>query len=164
MRPQNHKKILHGYWKFSLFLASCVAVGVITYSSYRQSCKVEVNRIIEKTEEYDRIYIQQTELSGRIDTLYQYVQLFNTNKNDVALQSAVSKRKQEIFTMMEDMSGRDVKLHQKLMSQINTFLSAKDSIRLLTIQEDLLRVDLQKCMDENKQLSRKITIGSITLH
>lgn len=164
MQSQNHAEITQGYWKFSLFLAACVALGVTTYACYLQTSKTEVGRIVDKTEEYDRIYVRQTELVGRIDTLYQYMQLFNTDKNDLALQNAVSKRKQEILSTMEDMSGRDVKLYQKLMSQVNTFLGVKDSIRQLTIQEDLLRSDLKKSMDENKQLSRKITIGSITLN
>ena len=164
MKAKNHKKIQQGYWRFSLFLAFCVAIGVANYYCYLQTNKVEVNRIVEKTEEYDKIYVQQTELVSRIDSLYQYMLLFNTNKNDAMLQNVVSKHKQEIVESMEDMNGRDVKMYQKLMSQVNSFLSAKDSIRILKTEEDLIRIDLKKCMEENKQASRKLTIGSITIN
>ncbi len=164
MRAQNHKEINKGYWKFSVFLAACVAIGVTTYCCYLQTSKIEVSRIVEKTIEYDKIYVQQTELVSRIDSLYQYMQLFNTNKNDAMLQNVVSKRKQEILASIESMNGRDVKMYQKLMSQVNSFLNAKDSIRILGTEEDLIRNDLKKCMEENKQASRKLTIGSITLN
>lgn len=164
MKAQNNKEITKGYLKFSLFLAFCVAIGVANYYCYLQTNQVEVNRIVEKTEEYDKIYVQQVELVSRIDSLYQYMLLFNTNKNDAMLQNVVSKRKQEILASMEDMNGRDVKMYQKLMSQVNTFLSTKDSIRILKTEEDLIRIDLKKCMEENKQASRKLTIGSITLN
>ncbi len=164
MKAKNHQEITKGYLNFSLFLAFCVAIGVTAYYCYLQTNQVEVNRIVEKTEEYDKIYVQQVELVSRIDSLYQYMLLFNTNKNDAMLQNVVSKRKQEILASMEDMNGRDIKMYQKLMSQVNTFLSTKDSIRVLKTEEDLIRIDLKKCMEENKQASRKLTIGSITLN
>ncbi|MDH6309480.1 hypothetical protein M2451_003838 [Dysgonomonas sp. PFB1-18] len=163
MRPQNHKEILRGYWKFSGYLAACVLVGVLTYFFYTKTSVVEVQRIVEKTEEYDKIYVQQIDLAGRIDTLYQYTSMFNTNKNDVLLQNSVSRRKQEIISSMESMNGRDIRLYQKLMSQVNSFLSIKDSIRTAKIDEELVRSDLMKCVEDNKQTTRKVTLGGITV-
>lgn len=163
MRAQNHSEILRGYWKFSGYLAACVLVGVLTYFFYTRTSVVEVQRIVEKTEEYDKIYVQQIDLAGRIDTLYQYTSMFNTNKNDVLLQNSVSRRKQEIISSMESMSGRDIRLYQKLMSQVNSFLSIKDSIRTAKIDEELVRSDLMKCVEDNKQTTRKVTLGGITV-
>ena len=163
MRAQNHKEINKSYRKFSGYLAACVLTGVLTYFFYMRTGAVEVERIVDKTEEYDKIYVRQVDLADRIDSLYRYVTLFNTGKNDVLLQNAVSRRKQEIISSMEDMSGRDVRLYQKLMSQVNTFLSIKDSIRSAKIDEDLVRSDLTKCVEDNKQAARKVTLGGITL-
>ncbi len=163
MRAQNHKEITKSYWKFSGYLAACVLVGVLTYFFYTRTSVVEVQRIVEKTEEYDKIYVQQIDLAGRIDTLYQYTSMFNTNKNDVLLQNSVSRRKQEIISSMESMSGRDIRLYQKLMSQVNSFLSIKDSIRTAKIDEELVRSDLMKCVEDNKQTTRKVTLGGITV-
>ncbi|MCL1942212.1 MAG: type VI secretion system transmembrane protein TssO [Candidatus Azobacteroides sp.] len=163
MQIQNHKEIYKGYRLFSGCLAVCVFVGVFYYFIYMRTSGVEVQRIVEKTGEYDKIYIRQVDLAGRIDTLYLYTTMFNTDKNDVPLQNSVSRRKQEIIASMEDMNGRDVKLFRLLMSRVNSFLSIKDSIRTAKIEEDLVRNDLMKCVENNKQTSRKVTLGGVTL-
>ncbi len=163
MRAQNHKEIIRAYWRFSGYLAATVLVGVLTYFFYMRTSVVEVQRIVEKTGEYDKIYVRQVELANRIDSLYQYTAMFNTNKNDVLLQNSVSRRKQEILSSMDDMDGKDIRLYQKLVSQVNTFLSLKDSIRTAKIDEELVRSDLMKCVEDNKQTTRKVTLGGITL-
>jgi hypothetical protein len=89
--------------------------------------------------------------------------MFNTNKNDIHLLRSVSSRKQEILTMMDDMSSRDIRLYQKLMSEVNVFLGVKDSIRTAKSEEDMIKTDLLKCTEENKQASRQLTIGGITV-
>lgn len=164
MRAQNNKEIYKAYWKFSGYLAACVIIGTIIYWCYIQTSKVEVQKIVDKTEEYDKIYVRQTELTSRIDTLFLYVMMLNTNKNDAMLINSISKRKQDILSSMDDLSRRDIRLYQQLVSQTNTFLNAKDSIRTLRINEDLIKNDLMKCMEDNKQTTRKIKLGGITLN
>ena len=164
MKAQNSKDITLGYLRFAGYLAACVFTGVLIYFCYIRTSNVEVDCIVEKTEEYDKIYVRQIELAGRIDSLYQYTMMFNTNLNDVHLLSLVSRRKQEILSSMDDMNNRDVRLYQKLMTEVNTFLSVKDSIRMARTEEDLVRTDLLKCTEENKQASRRLTIGGITVN
>lgn len=164
MRTLNYKEITLGYFKFAGYLAACVAVGVLIYWSYLRTTKTEVDKIVDKTMEYDRIYVQQIELASRIDSLYDYTNKFNTNLNDALLLNSISKRKQEILTSLDGMSSRDVRLYLKLMTQMNTFLSVKDSIRFARTEEDLVKSDLIKCMEDNKQTTRKLTIGGITVN
>lgn len=163
MRAKNHRAINKAYFKFSGYLIACVAVAVLIYYCTNQTEKIEVNRIVDKTEEYDKIYVRQIDLANRIDSLYYYTMMFNTNLNDVYLLDAVSRRKQEILSLTEDMSSRDVRLYQKLASEINNFLAVKDSIRLIRVEEDLLKTDLRKCVEDNKQVSRQLTIGGISI-
>lgn len=163
MHAKNHKDINKGYWKFSGYLIACVFTAVLIYFCYTWTSTVEVNRIVDKTEEYDKIYVKQTDLANRIDTLYQYTMLFNTNLNDAHLQHSVSRRKQEILSMMENMNSRDIRLYQKLMTQVNVFLSVKDSIRTATTEEGLIKTDLLKCTEDNKQAIRQLTIGGIAI-
>lgn len=163
MKAQNNREIYKAYLRFSLYLAACVSIGVLIYFCYVKTSIIEVERIVDKTEEYDKIYVRQIELASRIDSLYQYVSLFNTNLNDAHLQHSVSRRKQEILSSMDDMNSRDIRLYRRLMSQINTFLGVKDSIRLFRIEEDMVKNDLFKCVEENKQTSRKLTIGGIVI-
>lgn len=164
MHAQNNKEINRGYWKFSGFLIACVFTATLIFFCYNQTSNIEVSRIVDKTDEYDKIYVKQIDLVTRIDSLYYYTTMFNTNLNDAYLLNSVSRRKQEIFSMMEDMNSRDIRLYQKLMSEVNIFLSVKDSIRQTRIEEDLVKTDLLKCADENKQASRQLTIGGITVN
>lgn len=163
MRAQNHTEITKGYLKFSGYLIACVFTGVLIYFSYIHTSYIEVNRIVDKTEEYDKIYVKQIDLANRIDSLYRYTMMFNTNKNDIHLLRSVSSRKQEILTVMDDMSSRDIRLYQKLMSEVNVFLGVKDSIRTAKSEEGMIKTDLLKCTEENKQASRQLTIGGITV-
>lgn len=164
MKAKNHKEITHAYWKFSLYLAACILVGVLVYFCYIQTSNIEVERIVRKTEEYDKIYVRQVEIANSIDSLHYYTTLFNTNLNDAYLLNSVSRRKQDIFSMMEGMDGRDTRLYKKLMDEVNDFLSVKDSIRNTKVEEDLARTDLLKCAEENRQTSRKLTMGGIALN
>lgn len=163
MRAQNYKEITHAYWKFSGYLIATVFVGVFIYFCYIRTSGVEVTRIVEKTGEYDEIYVQQIDLGNRIDSLLYYSTLFNTNKNDAQLSNLVSRRKQEIVSMMDNMNGRDIRLYQKLMSEVNVFLGVKDSIRSAKLEEGMIKADLLRCAGENKQTSRQLTIGGITV-
>lgn len=164
MRAKNHKELIRAYWQFAGYLVACVAFGVLIYWSYLQTSRTEVERIVNKTIEYDRIYVQQIELAVRIDSLYDYTTKFNTNLNDALLQNSVSRRKQEILNSLENMNNADVRLHKRLISQLNTFLAVKDSVRTARIEEDMIKADLLKCMEDNKQTTRRLTIGGITLN
>lgn len=161
VKPQNNKDIWKAYRVFSLYLAGSVSIAVLIYSFYINTSIVEVDRILAKTEESDKIVVQQIELTQKIDSLYAYTAMFNTNLNDGLLLNAVSKRKQDVLTDIEKLNAKDAKLYHALMQEINIFLSVKDSIRLLRIEEDLVKTDLQKCMDNNKNAMRSINLGKI---
>jgi hypothetical protein len=159
MRVQNQTAINIGYFKFLAFLLASVFIGVLIYFTYMRTSEVEINRIVEQTAEYNRVHVRQIELTNRIDELYHYISLLNTGRNDAHLMNAISRRKQEIISMMSDINNRDVRLHQQLMSQMAVFLDVKDDIRLVTIEEDLVRADLLQCIEENRQATRRINIG-----
>lgn len=164
MRAKNNKEIYKGYFRFTGYLIASVIVGILVYWSYLQTSQIEVEKIVNKTDEYDRIYIRQIELANRIDSLYDYTTMFNTNLNDALLSNSVSKRKQEILNSLEGMSKLDVRLHKRLIGQINTFLAVKDSIHTVRTEEDMVKTDLMKCMEDNKQTTRRLTIGGIIVN
>lgn len=164
MRAQNHQEITRAYWKFSGYLAICVAIGVFSFFFYKRTTQIEVDRIIAKTEEYDKIYVQQMEVINRIDSLYLYTTLFNTNLNDASLLNSVNRRKQELLSDIESMNSSDIRLHKILLSEYNGFLGVKDSIRILKQEEDLVKSDLMKCMEDNRKTTRQLRIGSITIN
>lgn len=59
------------------------------------------------------------------------------------------------------MDERDCMIYRKLVNDLNIFLRIKDSIRIVSIQESLVREDLLRCVDENKQISRKLSAGGL---
>jgi hypothetical protein len=159
MKAKNSKDITRGYGIFSLYLASCVVVAVFAYFCYLRTSVVEVKRIISKTGEYDAIHQYQTDITAQIDTLYYYSGMFNSGLSDDRLQSAVNLRKQEILSGIDKFSEHDIRLHRKLLNQLITFLNIKDSIRSLKNEEDMIKSELKKCMEENRQATRRITVG-----
>jgi len=128
MKPKNNKEIWKSYWLFSFYLVCSVGIAVLVYSLYVKTSKVEVNQIVSKTEESDKIYVQQIELTQKIDSLYKYTTMFNTNLNDGLLLNAVSKRKQDILTDIEKLSDKDAKLYTTLMMNLRSILSSTVSL------------------------------------
>lgn len=164
MRAKNNKEIYKAYVWFSFYLAICVGVGTCACFCYMQTSGIEVGRIVEKAEEYDHVYVLQTEIANRVDSLYYYVGLFNTNLNDGQLLNAVTHRKQEVYPLMEELGGKNVRLYRMLMDEMNVFLGVKDSIRLARQEEEMVKADLLKCTEENRQASRKLTLGGISIN
>ena len=158
MRAQNHKEINAVYWKFSGYLVACIFTGIFVFFCYIRTSDAEVDQIVSKTEEYDNIYIRQIDLVSRIDSLYHYAGMINTELRDIPLLNSVAKQRQEIISMMEGMNSKDIRIYQKLMTDVNLFLGVKDSIRIAKIDENMVKTDLQRCTDDSRRASRRTTV------
>lgn len=103
---------------------------------------------------------------GRIDTLYNYMQMLNSSEkiNDVLLQKTISNKKMTLLNALNQIPEDDSYLFRKLTKQVNTFLNVNDSIRLLAIEERLAKEELTRCIEDNKQLVRKLSIGGIQIN
>ncbi|MCD7931098.1 MAG: type VI secretion system transmembrane protein TssQ [Tannerellaceae bacterium] len=119
-----------------------------------------MKRIEIKTGEYDHIYTYQTEIVEKVDSLYSYMTLLNSSDriNDIAVQGIISNRKMNLLEHLNRMYERDSRVYHRLVGQVNTFLSLKDSIRRLSVQEELLRNDLLRCVQDNRQTNRRLTL------
>jgi hypothetical protein len=128
-----------------------------------KTSSIEVQGILDKTEEYDKIYTNQLMLIESVDSIYQYTSLLNTSPqiNDILLQSIISTRKMNLLDYLNSMDERDCRIYKKVINDLNVFLKIKDSIRITSIQEELVRSDLLRCVDENKQVSRKLSAGGL---
>ena len=121
-----------------------------------------MKRITEQTLKYDYVYAKELSLSNSVDSVYQYMKLMNTSPqiNDVLLQSVVSVRKMNLLKYMQSMDDKDCRLYKQLLGNINMFLSVKDSIRLLSIQEEMVKKDLMQCIQDNWKTRRNLNVGS----
>ena len=97
-----------------------------------------------------------------MDSIYQYIKLMNTSPqiNDKLLQSVVSTRKMNLLKYVQGMDTKDCRLYRQLLENLNIFLGVKDSIRLLNIQEEMVKKDLMQCIQDNWKTRRNLNVGS----
>ena len=101
-----------------------------------------------------------------MDSVYQYMKLMNTSPqiNDMLLQSVVSTRKMNLLKYVQGMDAKDCRLYRQLLGNINIFLGVKDSIRLLNIQEEMVKKDLMQCIQDNWKTRRNMNVGPNNNH
>ena len=133
MKPKNNTEVRKAYLRFSGYLTSCIVLAVTIFACFLKT-------------------------SG---TVYQYMKLMNTSPkiNDVLLQSVVSTRKMNLLKDIQGMDARDCRLYSRLLGNINIFLGVKDSIRLLNIQEEMVKKDLMQCIQDNWKTRRSLSVG-----
>lgn len=163
MKALNNQSVRRAYFQFSGYLVLTVALAVSSLYFFMKTSSVEVKRILDKTEEYDKIYTRQLLLTESVDSVYQYLSLLNTSPkiNDLLLQNVISNRKMNLLENLNAMDTKDCKIYHRLINDLNIFLQVKDSIRIVKMQEELTREDLLRCVDENKQVSRKLSAGGL---
>ncbi|WP_282036642.1 hypothetical protein [Saccharicrinis aurantiacus] len=163
MKAQNISQIRNAYLCFAISVISTAFLGVLSIYCFINTATAELELIGSKTREYDKINAYQIELVGRMDTLYNYMQMLNTSEkiNDVLLLNMISNKKMNYLNSLDKLPKEDSYLFRKIGNQINVFLNVDDSIRQLIIEEDLVKSDLIRCIEDNKQLARKLSIGGI---
>ena len=141
----------------------CVGIAVFAFYSFMKTSSTEVKAIVDKTAEYERIYTDELNLVTAFDSIYQYMNLMNSSPriNDILLQDIISSRKMELQRHVGKFDAKDYALHQRLLNAINVFLSVKDSIRLAEKEENMVREDLIRSVNEYKDVSRKLKVGGI---
>lgn len=165
MKAKNSEKIIRGYLEFAGGLLISTALSMALLTGFIHTNESEYKLMESKTQEYDKIYARQIALVDKVDSLYNYLVLMGSNDrlNQVVLQKVISTRKMELIEELQIMDSKDVLLYKKLASQINVFLDTKEAIRKAVIEESLVRKDLMRCIQDNKQATRKLTLGNISV-
>ena len=159
MKAKNSEKIIRGYLEFAGGLLISTALSMALLTGFIHTNGSEYKLMESKTQEYDKIYARQIALVDKVDSLYNYLDRLN----QVVLQKVISTRKMELIEELQIMDSKDVLLYKKLASQINVFLDTKEAIRKAVIEESLVRKDLMRCIQDNKQATRKLTLGNISV-
>lgn len=146
-----------------LLISTTLSMALLT--GFIRTNGSEYKLMESKTAEYDKIYARQIGLVDKVDSLYNYLLLMGSNDrlNQVMLQKVVSTRKMELIEELQRMDSKDVLMYNNLASQINVFLDTKEAIRKAVIEEGLVRNDLMRCIQDNKQAARKLTLGNISI-
>lgn len=164
MRAKNAEDVYKSMLTFCYYLVASIALGVCIFSCFMKTSSVEVDRILAKAQEYDFIQTQQVSMTESVDTLYFYSSSLNSDPkiNNSLMYNVISSRKLHLINVVNSMSERDCRLYKTLTSQMNTFLSIKDSIRLAMTEEEMVRTDLLRCISDNRNVTRQMAVGGLT--
>lgn len=166
MQAKNSDKVHKAIVRFSLSLAASVALAVCVFWGFMKTSSVEVSRILDKTSEYDLIQMKQVELTEKMDTLYFYTSLLNSDPkvNHILMQNNLSSKKIQFSNNLSEISdSRDCRLYRKLSTQLSTFFNIKDSIKIASSDEELVRADLMRCISDNRKITRRLSTGGLTI-
>ena len=165
MKAKNSEQISKGYTRFAVGLIVSTALSITTLAGFIRTNAEEYRQMESKTYEYDRVYARQVALVEKADSLYNYLILMGSNErlNQVMLQKVVSTRKMNLIDELKTLDTRDVLLYKAMSDQINVFLETKEQIRKTAIEENLVKNDLMRCIQDNKQAARRLTLGNIRI-
>lgn len=160
MRAINHTAVVKGYVNFSLCMALVVVVFLFMSYCFISTMKFEASKVEMRSVVFDRTFASQVNVVDRVDSLYNYMLLINSSYriNDIMVQNVVSTRKMQLLNDLEGMDEKDVLLYKRLVTNVNRFLTVKDSIRILKKQEETLREDLKRCITSEHQAARKLSL------
>ena len=146
MKAKNSEKIIRGYLEFAGGLLISTALSMALLTGFIHTNGSEYKLMESKTQEYDKIYARQIALVDKVDSLYNYLVLMGSNDrlNQVVLQKVISTRKMELIEELQ-------------------IMDTKEAIRKAVIEESLVRKDLMRCIQDNKQATRKLTLGNISV-
>lgn len=166
MRARNSQSVIKSYLLFSICMAMSIFTFILMWWSMISTAQYEASKIEAQTEVLDRAFAMQTEAVDRVDSLYNYMVLLNSDKriNNLVVQNVISTKKMQLLNAFENMNEKEILLYRDLTISMNKFLLTKDSIRILIQQEDLVKNDLQRCITSYKQALQKLSLEGMQMN
>jgi hypothetical protein len=164
MNAQNNKEVIRAISYFSAYLLASVSLAVCMYASFIKTSVIEVQQILEKSERYDLLQMKQIILTETADSVYYYAMLINSDDvhvNQSAMYNMLSMKSINFNENLEIMGNDDCLVYKKLFSEFGNFLQLKDSIRIANREVELLRDEYIRCMNKNKDMTRRLFTGSV---
>ena len=161
---KNYEAVRKAILQFSLYLMGSVILTILFFFCFMKTSSVEVSRILDKAKDYDWIQTMQLDLTEKMDTLYYYTSLLDSDSklNYRLMQNTLSGRKIQFINALSVMSEKDCRLYKKLAPEMNLFFDIKDSILVSTSELNTVREELIRCVDDNRKITRKISTGGLT--
>jgi hypothetical protein len=164
MNARNNREVLKAIVCFSAYLLASVGLAVGIYAVFMKTSIVEVQQILAKSERYDAIQMKQGILTETVDSVYYYAMLINTDTkyiNQSGMYNMLSMKSINFSNELEAIGNDDCLVYKKLFSEFGHFLQLKDSIRMANLQLDVLRDEYVRCINKNKDMTRKLFTGSV---
>ncbi|QMW03007.1 type VI secretion system TssO [Spirosoma foliorum] len=168
MKSLNHKEIKQAFNHFFTWFTSLLVVTILCVYSCVQTSLRQATQLIQQKEAFDRVIYTDAMLADKVDSLYTYMSLMNTNRNqdDQQLQRLVTRKKEE-FTRLVSQQQKTQQyfvVYNRLFSHVNEMLLLKDSLNKSMVEEGDLRDELRGCLqqavEENRQNKRRGPIAN----
>ncbi len=158
MKAKNSREVTRGYLLFAVAMCCSILTGAACIGAFIRTAEREVVRMDIRSQEYDASFARQINLTEKVDSLYYNLTLLNSNNrvNEVVLQNRISSQKMSLISTLDQLESGEALLYGKMSAQVNTVLQVKDSIRLLNSQVDMVKGDLQRCIQDNRSEARKM--------
>lgn len=164
MKAKNSKDVMRGYTLFTIAILCAIVLGFFCIWSFFYTANREVAAMELRSRGYDDTYMKQIMLAEKVDSLYNYILLLNSEQryNELVLKNRISAQKMNLQKMLNEMDKSDAALYNKLYDQINVVLQTKDSVRLMNGHVEQIKAELQACIKENKIATRNMIINNTT--
>lgn len=161
MKAKNDKEVRKGVIQFALCFVATVFFAVCIFSMFMKTSSIEVSRIMEKTDVYDKTQQKQVYLTEKIDSISVLVNLLSSNAqiNHSLVLTSLANQKKNAMQNLNAIPDKDGKLYKKLLNEMDVFFNIKDSLQVAAYDEDKYRKEYIRCMDEGRIISRRSSIS-----
>ncbi|MFD2934966.1 type VI secretion system TssO [Spirosoma flavum] len=168
MKSLNHKEISQAFNRFMAWFASLLLVTITCVYSYVKTSSNQLSRLSQQKEAFDQIFLRDAMLTDKVDSLYNYMSLLNTDRirDDRQMQRLITKKKEEFTKLVtqQQKTQRYFVVYNRLFSHINEMLLMKDSLNKAMVEEGDLRDELKDCLrravEEHRQRKRSGGAGA----
>lgn len=161
MKAKNDKEVRKGVIQFSLYFVASVFFAVCIFSMFMKTSSIEVSRIMEKTDVYDKTQQRQVYLTEKIDSIFVFTKLLSSNSqvNHSLVLTSLANQKKNAMQNLNSIPDRDGKLYKKILDEMDVFFNIKDSLQAATYDEDRYRKEYIRCMEEGRIILRRSSIS-----
>ena len=131
------------------------------YSCVQTSSR-QATQLIQQKDSFDQIFYTDAMLADKVDSLYTYMSLMNTNRlqDDQQLQRLVTRKKEEFTRLVSQQQKTQpyFVVYNRLFSHVNEMLLLKDTLNKSMSEEMDLREELKDCLQqavEEHRLNRR---------
>ena len=163
MKSLNHKEINQAFTRFLAWFASLLVAAVGCVYAYVQTSSQQLSQLSQQKETFDRVFLMDAELADKVDSVYAYMSLLNTDRirDDRQMQRLITRKKEELTKLVNQQQKREqyFAVYTRLSGHINEMLLLKDSLNKAMVDEGDLRDQLTDCLrqavDNHRQRNRR---------
>ncbi|KGN75108.1 hypothetical protein HQ47_04210 [Porphyromonas macacae] len=164
MKALNRKDIIRTYCKFAEYMMYLVVTTLFCVHFFLKTSRVEINQIKQVSKESGHIYNEQITISEKLTDIFNTYRSLETspNANPDFFMNSIASKKMEISNIINELPQKDVQLHKLILSQMDEFLRTRDSISGLRRIEEVIKNDVIRCNEENKNITRRLSVGRLS--